>query len=253
MKKLRSILAILAIFILVAGFSAAEAEDFRAHVAAMSDKLAAEFYLETGFNLDEFLAHFGFERNDFVQNIYRGATDAEITFIFQLLHGEEWLEGLILATLTDLAAATEEFSDEIMAMILDEIFEWAWQEELDWLEISEFAAAADLETRFSLELNSPMTGMIASEISGANLNLFVKNDSENYIFAVFEIIDEQIGDLAALEYAEIAPGGDFVVQLPPDLVDGNIVYFAIVGFDGEQLSSEMGGEFAFRFTHLPLP
>jgi len=216
-------------------------------VEILVHELVQEYREHLDFNLAAALEPFGYDIDDFVQYIYRGANDFEIASMFAMVHGGDWLVYMIELTLLDLKHAFAEHDDETMAIVLYGIFDWAWEEAAVFLDfVDAFAVLEDLEVRFALDLRRNVAGSIQTVIAGANLNIFVKNESNQTIYFEFHIFD-YYGDAYEIR-AEIAPGADFVRQLPPDKIDGKYFIFGLHGADAPEIS----GEFAFRFTHFPL-
>jgi hypothetical protein len=251
-KKIRNIFVILVAFVVVAGFEI-DLEGFalpnREQVAALVDTLAGEYRTQFAFDLDELLATFDFERDDFVQYIYRGAHNLEIALDFWFHYGVDWPVAMIEYTFLDLMDLIAEHEEDLVGIVLAGIFEWAWS--IEWIEVQAFAGEEDFGARFAMELTGPVAGIIFTEITNASLNLFVQNDSDQTLQFVFQTgnLDEFGGQIVHFYHeVEIAPGGNFVMQLPPETVAGNLIGFYIMGEE----SAEIAGELAFRFTNLPL-
>jgi hypothetical protein len=255
-KKFRNVLMAMLAFVVMAGFAPYETSDEalvlelpdRDFVAFLVGEVVWEYREQADFDLDAMLEDFGFERDDFVQYIYRGASDPEIALEFILQYGDIWLIYLIEITILDIIAAFEEHGPDVMATVLQGIFEWAWTVEL--LEILTVVEAADLEARFSKELSRIVVGVIDSEILGANLNLFVRNNCTQSLEFIFQVgyVDGDENVVLYYREVEIAAGDSFTVQLPYSLIDGNLLGFFLNGAESPSFS----GELAFRFTNSPL-
>jgi len=205
-------------------------------------ELAVDYVFAEVFDISEILEQHGFGRVDFVQYIYRGATEPETVIAFWQEFGEYWLLAMIEITIADLVNISLE-SPEMLEVALVGIFEWAWTPE----EVSAFVGADYLGARFAIDLNRSTRGLIESEIFGAKLNLFVLNNDEQSIVFVFQLMD---ADFERVDHmlVEIAPGDDFVIQLPYSVVEGHFVLFELIG----TYSWDINAHLAFRYTHLPL-
>ncbi|MCL2168610.1 MAG: hypothetical protein FWB74_01130 [Defluviitaleaceae bacterium] len=258
--KLKKILTFLMVIVMALGIMTATA--MGEIVLEMPQREDVQYIVDLvtqEYNIIPLLEQFGFGLDDFVQYMYRGATDIEIMLAFLLEFGENWLVVMTEESARDILAAYAEHGADLTATVLTGIFEWAWDPRANWSEISAIVEAEHLGERFELNATNNSFGVIFSELTGANLNLFVKNNGDQYITFAFHVLhvtqdylvpqpfyfwDEEL----MYKIAEIPPGRYFVIQLPPSVIDQSFVSYELFGVDTPQITADFG----FRYTLLPL-
>jgi len=169
-----------------------------------------------------------------------GEMPAELAFLSELLGG------------FDFAAEFERVA-ELQANLMEELLPYLqiqqimaninWDDEIFAQEVMVALDEADLGQRTAFADPMPLFDIIVTEDTSARLNLFFRNDGDDY--AVF-LIEAFFGFM--YHAFLVPPGGDATVQIPSYDLFEDVIWITIASADGGRAT----GEFALRLTHLPL-